>query len=301
MNKKNFLILLLLLFACISCKEREKIFIDGSSTVHPITEAVAEKYKKHDPSVEVLIGISGTGGGFEKFCAGAIRITNASREMKKKEIEKCSSNRIEYFSIPIAYDGLAVVVNKKNKNVNSLSIEQLNKIFRSKNRTFRWNEIDKTFLSKKINIFSPGQDSGTYDYFSKVVLGKKEKIRADATFRENDDLLVNGVYKKEGGIAFFGIAYYQKNKDKLRIVSIINPKSKKVVLPTQETIKSGEYYPLSRTIFIYVNKKIQGKAKIAKFVKFYLDNAKELSKAVGYVPLPDHMYFEMKAKFFKST
>ncbi len=298
MNKTNFLIFLLLLFACISCKEREKILIDGSSTVYPITEAVAEEYKKHDPSVHVIVGISGTGGGFKKFCAGEINITNASREIKKKEIEKCSSNKIEYFSIPVAYDGLAVVVNKKNENVNSLSIEQLNKIFKSKNKAVSWNEIDKTFPSKKIKIFSPGQDSGTYEYFSKVVLGKKEEIRPDATFSEDDNVLVTGVHGEEGGIAFFGIAYYEQNKDKLRIVSIVNPKSKKVVLPTQETVRSGEYYPLSRPIFIYVNKKIQEKEKIAKFVKFYLDNAKELSKEVGYVPLPDRMYSEIKAKFF---
>jgi len=284
-------ILFLAIFSSfISCTKRTNILIDGSSTVYPITEAVAEEFGKVNSKVQVTVGISGTGGGFKKFCNGETDISDASRTIKSKESEDCSSRKIEYLEVPVAYDGLAILVNKQNSFINELTVEQLFKIFNEKTPAATWKDINPAWPAEKIKIYSPGQDSGTYDYFVEAIIGKKGSVRNDATFSEDDNVLVKGISGDKNGIGFFGLAYYEENRDSLKLVSVINPNTKKGVQPTQETVKDGSYAPLSRLIYIYVGKKAYEKPEVKEFVKFYNEKAGKLSKDVGYIPLTTELY-----------
>lgn len=293
------IVIIIALSIVSSCGRKEAILIDGSSTVYPITEAVAEEYRKVAPNVNVTVGISGTGGGFKKFCNGETDISDASRRIKKKEIQKCAKSGIKYLELPVAYDGIAVLVNKENSFVDQLTTEELKKIFQFKNHAKSWRKINNSYPDEMIKIFAPGQDSGTFDYFVEAILGKKQKMRSDATFSEDDNVLVTGIAGEKSSIGFFGLAYYEANRERLKLVAIVNPKTKKAVKPMLDTVKSGIYYPLSRPIFVYISKKARQKQSIFKFVNFYMDKAGELSQDVGYIPLIPSLYKQNRERFAK--
>jgi len=272
--------------------------VDGSSTVFPITEAVAEEFgmlKKHR-RVRVTVGVSGTGGGFKKFLAGETDINDASRPIKQKEIDKAIKNGVKYIELPVAYDGLSVVVNKKNTWVDYLTVEELHKIWKRGSTVKTWKDIRSNWPNQKIQLYGPGTDSGTFDYFTEVINGKSQVSRSDFTKSEDDNVLVTGVAGDKGSLGYFGFAYYIENKDKLKVVPI-KQGDKKPVAPTMVTINNGSYAPLSRPIFIYVNLKSAKKPEVRAFVRFYLKQAKELAKEVGYVPLPDQDYQKYLDKF----
>ena len=297
MYRKLIIIILAGIFMCMGhCKKRSQISIDGSSTVYPITEAVSEEYRKVDSKVHVTVGVSGTGGGFNKFCTGETHITNASREIKPSELTKCKNNRIKFLEIPVAFDGISFIVSKKNNFVKQLSVEDLKMIFTENNPAKKWNEVNPSFPDTVIKVFTPGQSSGTYDYFVETTLGKHEKVRSDATFSEDDNVLVTGIVGDKNAIGFLGLAYYQENKDSLNIVRIVNPETNLAVEPTLETVKEASYAPFSRPLFVYVSLK-KDKDLISKYMIFYLKNAATLSLDVGYIPLPDSEYVKYLSNF----
>lgn len=283
----------LALSVAISTVVDRTIKIDGSSTVYPISEAVAEEFQiAKKGTVKVTIGISGTGGGFKKFSRGDIDISNASRPIKEKEIEACKNNGIEFIELPIAYDGIAVVVNPKNKWVKSMTVAQLKKIWEpdAQGNIMKWNQINPKWPNAPINLFGPGVDSGTFDYFTEAIVEKSKASRGDYTSSEDDNVLVMGVAKDKNALGYFGYAYYAANKDKLKIVPVVNPKTKKRVFPSEKTIIKGTYEPLSRPIFIYVNIKSLEKPEVREFVEFYLKNAPGLVREVKYIPLSPKGY-----------
>ncbi len=272
--------------------------VDGSSTVFPITEAVAEEFGKvkEHRRVRVTVGVSGTGGGFKKFLAGETDINDASRPIKQKEIDKAIKNGVKYIELPVAYDGLSVVVNKSNTWVDFLTVAELHKIWKPGSTVKTWKDIRSSWPNQKIRLYGPGTDSGTFDYFTEVINGKSQVSRSDFTKSEDDNVLVTGVAGDKGSLGYFGFAYYVENKDKLKVVPI-KQGDKKPVAPTMTTINNGSYAPLSRPIFIYVNLKSAKKPEVREFVRFYLKQAKELVAEVGYVPLPDQEYQKYLDKF----
>jgi len=272
--------------------------VDGSSTVFPITEAVAEEFGKvkEHRRVRVTVGVSGTGGGFKKFLAGETDINDASRPIKQKEIDKAKKNGVQYIELPVAYDGLSVVVNKSNTWVDFLTVAELHKIWKPGSTVKTWKDIRSNWPNQKIQLYGPGTDSGTFDYFTEVINGKSQVSRSDFTKSEDDNVLVTGVAGDKGSLGYFGFAYYVENKDKLKVVPI-QQGDKKPVAPTMTTINNGAYAPLSRPIFIYVNLKSAKKPEVREFVRFYLKQAKELATEVGYVPLPDQEYQKYLDKF----
>ena len=257
------------------------IRIDGSSTVYPITEAVSEEFSKVAPKVNVTVGISGTGGGFKRFCAGETAISDASRPITPSEVALAASNKIEFIEIPIAYDALSIVVNPKNDWMKSVSVAQLKQIY-STGGPKTWKEIDPTWPDRAMKIYSPGTDSGTFDYFKEAVVGKEGKVRSDISVSEDDNVL--GVSGDQDAIGFFGLAYFAENKDKLRAVPVIGASGSPVAAQTS-TVNDGTY-PLSRPLFIYVNSKSASKPEVVAFVEFYLNKADALIGEVGYVTLP---------------
>ena len=229
--------------------------IDGSSTVAPITVEAADAFGETCPNVKIPVGVSGTGGGFKRFTKGGTDISDASRPIKFSEFEKCRENGVSFIELPVAYDGLTIVVNKENNWVDQLTVDQLKKIFRDDMKVQKWSDVQAGWPNTEIKIFAPGTDSGTFDYFKEVVVGKdKASIRDDMSVSEDDNNLVLGVANTKEAIGFFGAAYYFENTDKLKAVKIVNPKGK-AVLPSADTIESGEYAPFSRPLFIYVNSK----------------------------------------------
>ena len=281
-----------LLVGCGSSADR--VVIDGSSTVYPISEAMASKFGKTQDNVKVQVGQSGTGGGFKRFVRGETDISDASRPIKPDEFAKCKENKVSFIEIPVAYDGLTIVVHKDNDWVESLTIDQLKSIFLSDEAAKTWNKVKgagDNWPEEEIKLFIPGTDSGTFDYFKEVLVGTTDKkIRPDVTPSENDNILVRGVAAEKYAIGFFGAAYYFENKDKLKAVKIVNPESDTPVGPEPAKIESGEYAPFSRPLFIYVKEDSLKQPHIKAFVEFYLKNAAEVAKEVGYVPLPKAMY-----------
>jgi phosphate transport system substrate-binding protein len=275
---------------------RGAVRADGSSTVYPLAEAVAEEFRKAAPNIRVTVGLSGTGGGFKRFVVGETDISNASRPIKKTEVELAAKNNIEFIELPVSYDGLSIVVHPKNTWVKQISVEQLKKIFSAKNPAKTWKDVDPSWPASEIKIYSPGTDSGTFDYFREEVVGKDGQIRADITASENDNTIVSGIAGDENAIGFFGCAYYFENKDKIRSVPVVNPKGE-AVPPTPETILNGNYAPFSRPLFIYVNRKAADKPEVKAFVDFFLENADDLSADVGYVALPAEVYERAKTNF----
>ena len=270
-----------------------KVEIDGSSTVAPISMAVADSFTKKCPKVSVPVLISGTGGGFKRFVIGEIDVSDASRPIKKTERDSATEHGVKFLELPIAYDGLTVVVHKDNNWCKQLTIDQIKKIFRADMAAKHWKDVDPSWPDREIKIFAPGTDSGTFDFFKEVVAADGA-IRDDISVSEDDNQLVMGVAKTTDAIGFFGVAYYMENKDKLNAVQIVNPATGKPVSPTSATIESGEYAPLSRPLFIYVNAKSVRRPEVKVFVEHYLNNAAELSKAVGYVALPPEAYVRAK-------
>ncbi len=287
-------------FIAAACgKPAEKVLIDGSSTVYPITEAVAETFRTVNPKTAVTVGTSGTGGGFKKFCNGETDISNASRPIKETEIELCAKNKIEYIELAVAYDGLAVLVNPKNTYIKSVTTEDLKKIFAFGSSVKSWKDLNPAFPDMPVKVFSPGQDSGTYDYFIEAIIGHEGRVRADSTFSEDDNILVTGIAGEEGAIGFFGIAYYEENKDSLKVLPVINPETKEAVIPSEETVKNGTYAPLSRPLYIYVRREAAEKEHVIEFLEHYLSKAPQLSKEVGYIPLSDDIYTLMQSRVKK--
>jgi phosphate transport system substrate-binding protein len=276
---------------------RGAIKIDGSSTVYPITEAVAEEFAEVCPKVRVTVGISGTGGGMKRFTVGETDISDASRPIKDKEYKVAVENGIEFIEIPVAYDGLSIVVNTRNHWVDQLSVDELKKIFLDGSPVKTWKDVRSNWPAEPISIYAPGTDSGTFDYFKEVVAGKTGSIRSDMSVSEDDNVLVRGVAGEKGGIGFFGCAYYFENKDKLKIVPIVNPETGQAVTPTPDTIESGAYAPFSRPLFIYVSKKSAQRPEVQAFVHFYFEHGPELAEEVGYVRLPKAIYAKAAANF----
>lgn len=270
--------------------------VDGSSTVFPISEAVAEEYGKVQGDVRVKIGVSGTGGGFKKFIAGEVDMSNASRFIKQKEIDHALEVGREYIELPVAYDGLAVVVHKDNDWVTSMTVDELNAMWNNAATATKWSDIRADWPDREFQLFAPGQDSGTFDYFTETVNGSSGNCRADATFSEDDNVLVKGISGTKDGIGFFGLAYYEENADKLNLVGIDGGNGKPV-LPTMASVESGEYSPLSRPLFVYVSTEAAKRPEVDHFVHFYIDNAPTLAAETGYVPLPAKIYAAIKQRF----
>ncbi len=285
-------------FATTHAVAADKIIkIDGSSTVYPITEAVAEEFQKSQ-KVKVTVGESGTGGGFKKFCRGETDISDASRPISQKEMDACKEAGIQYIELPIAYDALTVVVNSKNDWVKSLSADELKKIWGPGSSVKNWKQVNAAYPDKAMGLYGPGTASGTFDYFSEAINGKAKAHRTDYTPSEDDNVLVQGVSSNVGGLAYFGYAYYEENKDKLRAIPISAKAGSPAVLPSPEAVMNGTYQPLSRPLFIYVNATAAAfKPEVKAFVNFYLDQAPTLVKEVKYVPLPAEDYTAVKAHY----
>ena len=262
--------------------------VDGSSTVFPITEAVAEEFQKKNPNIRVTVGISGTGGGFKKFSVGETDLNDASRPIKSQEISMASENGIEFIELPVAFDGISVLVNPGNEFVDSLTVEELRKIWQPGSTVMKWSDIRANWEDRALNLYGPGTDSGTFDYFTEAVNGKSQACRADFTASEDDNVLVQGIAGDPNALGFFGYAYYGENRSRLKAVPI--DAGKGPVAPSVQTINDGSYEPLSRPIFIYVTRKASERPEVSAFVKFYLENAPQLVTEVGYVPLPDRVY-----------
>jgi len=263
-----------------------KISIDGSSTVFPISEAAASQFQKLYPNVSVNVGVSGTGGGFKRFVKGEIDVSDASRPIEASEVEVAIANQVKFVELPIAFDGLTLVVHPSNDWADSLTIDEIKKMYLADGAVKNWSEVRAGWPNRPMKIFAPGTDSGTFDYFKEVVAGKEGSLRSDMSTSEDDNVLVTGVAGSPDAIGFFGAAYYEENRDKIKAVSVVNPGTKTAVLPDSKTIESGEYAPFSRPLFIYVNTKALARPEIKRFVTYYLENASEMAKKVGYVPLP---------------
>jgi phosphate transport system substrate-binding protein len=286
--------ILLLLAAALAATPAlaQIVKIDGSSTVFPVTEAVAEDFQKaKKQKVKVTVGISGTGGGFKKFCRGETDISNASRPILKGEMADCQKAGVEYFELPVAFDALTVVVNPKNAFIKQLTLAELKKMWEpaAQGKVTRWHQVNPAWPDQPMKLFGPGADSGTFDYFTEAVVGKSKSSRGDFTASEDDNVLVTGVSRDLNALGYFGYAYYIENKDKLKAVPIVNDKGQ-AVEPSVEAVLKGSYTPLARPIFIYVSAKSLAKPEVKEFVEYYMKNGAALAKEVKYVPLPDSAY-----------
>ena len=267
------------------------VAIDGSSTVFPVTEAVAEEFQKSKKGkIKVTVGISGTGGGFKKFCRGETDIQDASRPILKQEMDACKGAGVEYIELPIAFDALTVIVNPKNNWASSMRVGELKKIWEpsAQGKVTNWNQVRSSWPDAPLKLFGAGADSGTFDYFTEAITGKAKASRGDFTASEDDNVLVQGVANDVNALGFFGFAYYAENTKKLKAVAVDNGKG--AVTPSEKTVLDGSYQPLSRPIYIYVSRKALAKPEVREFAEFYLKSAPKLVKEVKYVPLPDKVY-----------
>lgn len=273
------------------------IQIDGSSTVYPLTEAVAEEFRTEHPQVKVTIGVSGTGGGFKKFGRGETNISNASREIKDTEIQLCQENNISYIGLLVAYDGMVIVANPENTWLSSITVEELKTIWQpeAQDKIKRWNQIRPEWPNEEIHLYGAGTASGTYDYFTEAIVGKSGSSRGDFTASEDDNVLVQGVMNDKFALGFFGLAYYHENQDKLKLISVDNGNG--AILPSKETVLNGTYKPLSRPMYIYVNETALDKPEVISFVNYYLENIGKLAEDVGYVAAPATEYVKSKQAF----
>ena len=279
--------------------QTEVVKVDGSSTVFPITEAVAEEFQTSKKGkVNVTVGVSGTGGGFKKFCRGEIDVQNASRPIhmatepgKPGEMENCKSANIKYFELPIAFDAIAVVVNNSNTWVNDISVEELKKIWEpgAQGKIMKWKDVNPKWPDQPMKLYGAGADSGTFDYFTEAIVGKAKSSRGDYSASEDDNVLVKGVANEKGAIGYMPYSYYEQNKNSLKLVGV-SAKGKKPVMPNRETVEGGVYSPLSRPAFIYVNEASFKKPAVKEFVEFYVSNAARLALDVKYIPLPADAY-----------
>lgn len=274
--------------------------VDGSSTVYPITERVAESFQKSGAG-RVTVGISGTGGGFKKFCNGETDVSNASRPILEKEMKVCAEKGIRYIELPVAYDALTVVVNPQNNWVDSMTVAELKKIWEpaAQGKITNWNQVRSGFPNAPLKLFGAGADSGTFDYFTEAIVGKAKSSRSDYTGSEDDNVLVQGVSRDKNALGYFGLAYYEAHKSRLKSVKIVNPKTGQAVSPSTKGVLDGSYQPLSRPIFIYVNAKSAEKPEVKAFVEYYMKNAQAAVNAVKYVPLTSGDYTKALARFQK--
>ena len=271
----------------------EIIKIDGSSTVYPITEAVAEDFQKTMKNViKVTVGISGTGGGFKKFCRDETDFQNASRPITAQEMADCKAAGVEYFEMPVAYDALTVVINPKNTFLTQATVEELKKLWEpaAQGTVTRWNQINPAWPDAPIKLFGAGADSGTFEYFTEAIVGKAKSSRGDYTASEDDNVLVQGVSRDLNGIGYFGYAYYAENMSRLKGLAIVNPKTGAAVEPSGANVENGSYVPLSRPIFVYVKARSLQKPEVRAFLEYYMNNADKLVREVKYVPLPKAAY-----------
>ncbi|WP_210417847.1 PstS family phosphate ABC transporter substrate-binding protein [Bythopirellula goksoeyrii] len=263
------------------------IRIDGSSTVFPISMAVAEEFGSAFPKIKVPVKQSGTGGGMKQFTVGEVDICDASREIKESEVEACKANGVEYIELTVAFDGMAVVANPENDWCDCITVEQLKNIWRpeSDGQITKWSDVNPDWPDEELKLYGPGTDSGTFEYFTEAVVGEARASRPDYTASENDNALVRGVAADKGALGYFGYAYFAENKDQLKLLSVNDGKD--CVAPSEETVRDGTYTPLSRPLFIYVSKESLTRPEVVKFIKFYLDNVEQLSSEVGYVPITE--------------
>jgi phosphate transport system substrate-binding protein len=272
------------------------VVIDGSSTVTPIMEAISEEMMLENPNANIAMGTSGTGGGFKKFIAGETDITMASRPIKDSENEKLIAGEIDFVEIPCAFDGLTVVINPDNDWATNLTVAELNKIWEPGSTVQNWNQVREGFPDMPLSLYGPGTDSGTFDYFTEVINGEGGASRSDYSASEDDNVLVQGVAGQKGALGYFGFAYYEENKGKLAAVAIDGGSGP--VLPTMDTIKSGEYSPLSRPLFIYVRvDKADANPTVAAVVDFLLGDGSELVDEVGYVSIPQNFLDMIQVHF----
>jgi phosphate transport system substrate-binding protein len=277
------------LVAAVGCSsDAPRVKLDGSSTVFPISEAVAEEFRAVRPDVRVTIGQSGTGGGFKKFSHGEIDMCNASRRIKPPEAEACRAANIEHFDLSVAFDGIAILVNRSNDWCDSLTVEQLAAIWRPNDPARSWRDLNPEWPDHPINLYGPGTDSGTFDYFTEVIVGKEKSCRPDFTASEDDNVLVTGVKEDRYALGYFGYAFYVENRDDLKLIAV-ESEAGKPVLPSVETIRSNEYAPLSRPLFVYVRNTALDRPEGREFVEFYLQQAAAMSADVGYVPVSDEV------------
>ncbi len=278
------------------------ITADGSSTVYPITEAVAEEFQKQHRNARVTVGISGTGGGFKKFCAGETDLSNASRPIKPSEADLCGKNGIAYIELPVAFDGLAVVVHPSNAWAERMTVKELKTLWEpaAQGRVAKWSQIRPGWPEQEIHLFGPGVDSGTFDYFTEAVVGKAQASRGDYSSSEDDNVLVQGIATDPMALGYFGVAYYEQNKDRLKLVAVDDENAANgegPVLPAYENIVKGTYQPLARPIFIYINRQAADRPEVQAFVGFYLTGGRALVEEVGYIAFPESVY-ELAAKRF---
>ena len=314
MHPHKFLVglspILVLALAVVACggpsndgaPSAQVITADGSSTVYPVTEAVAEDFQATKPGLRVTVGSSGTGGGFQKFCRGETDLSNASRPIKPTELEACRAAGIDFIELPVAYDGLAIVVHPKNTWVSSMTVVELKKLWEpaAQSKITRWNQIRPEWPDREIHLFGAGVDSGTFDYFTEAIVGKEAQSRGDYTSSEDDNVIVQGVSTDEVALGYFGYAYYEQNKDKLKLVAIDDGDSTNgegPIAPSPETVAGGTYRPLSRPIFIYAKVKALERAEVRDFVDFYLTKGAALVREVGYIPMTDRELELARARF----
>ncbi|HUQ65201.1 MAG TPA: PstS family phosphate ABC transporter substrate-binding protein, partial [Flavitalea sp.] len=314
MNQKLFLLplFLLVLAACAGNKKSDTtgddttlsgtINIDGSSTVYPITEAVAEEFKVDHPEVKISVALSGTGGGFKKFGRGEIDINDASRSIKPTEDSLAKSNNVNYVELTIAYDGMAIVVNPTNTWANDMTVAELKKLWEpeAQGKITKWSQVRAGWPDQEIHLFGAGVESGTYDYFTEAIVGKSHSSRGDFTASEDDNVLVQGIASDKNALGFFGLAYYEENNDKLKLVGVDDSNDANgagPILPTLETVKNKSYAPLGRPLFIYVNSTAGTRKEVQAFVSFYLDNANVLTEEVGFIPLTNEELATAKSKW----
>ncbi|MBE9166402.1 PstS family phosphate ABC transporter substrate-binding protein [Pleurocapsales cyanobacterium LEGE 06147] len=283
-----------ILAACtqVSSEQNPSIAIDGSSTVYPITQAIAQEFKAtKDNRVDLKVNFSGTTSGFKKFCAGQTQINDASRPISTAEMAACKQAKIAYIELPITFDAIAVVVNPRNNWLDSITVDQLKKIWspKAENQITRWNQINADWPDRPLNLFGPGEDSGTFDYFTEAVVGRAEASRTDYVRSEDDNILVQAIKQDPNALGYFGFAYYQARPNELKALAIDSGQGP--VFPSRETVEAGEYQPLSRPLFIYVNSSaVQKNPALKEFVEFYLDRSPEIVSSVGYIPLSEEGY-----------
>ncbi|MCH8235198.1 MAG: PstS family phosphate ABC transporter substrate-binding protein [Chloroflexi bacterium] len=275
------------------------IEIDGSSTVFPISQAVAEEFRKVHPNVQVPVGVSGTGGGFKRFVVGETDISNASRSIKPSEIETAAENGIEFIEIAVGFDGLSVVANPANNFLECLTTAELRSIWEPGSRLDRWSEVRDGFPDEKLRLYGPDTDSGTFDYFTEAIVGKEDASRSDYSASADDNVLIRGVAGDKNALGYFGFAFYSSSPDLLKLIAIDSGSG--CLYPSAQTINDGSYSPLSRPMFIYINLAALERVEVVAFLNFYLDNAPVLVREVGYVPLPESLYDEGRALLAASS
>jgi phosphate transport system substrate-binding protein len=286
---------------------QQMVKIDGSSTVYPVTEAVAEEFQKSKKgAIRVTVGISGTGGGFKKFCRAEIDVANASRPILRKEMDDCKAAGVEYIEMPVAFDALTVVIHPENNFIKQMTVAELKKMWEpaAQGKVKSWKDVNAAWPDVPLKLFGPGSDSGTFDYFTEAVTGKSKASRGDYTASEDDNVLVQGVSRDKGAIGYFGFAYYVENQKKLKAVPIVAKEGAAAVSPSMEAVLKGTYQPLARPIFIYVNVKSLARPEVKEFVTFYMKDGAKLAREVKYVPLPASAYtinIEHLARMKKGT